>query len=263
MELSPQIFTATVMHKRFFPKVNQFNYGIYYLALPLKRLYALNAKSHIAINKRGIVSFYEKDHGSRGKQDLQSWIDNILSKHTLSDIIDNVVLVSMPRIFGYTFNPVSFWLCLDKTNQLRAVLCEVNNTFGETHCYFCMKDDGSPIRKEHELTTQKLFHVSPFLERKGHYQFRFLYDEAKLGIWIDLYDADNNKQLTTSLTGNFENLTRISLRRVFWKYPIVTLKTITLIHLQAMKLLLKRIKYVKKPLQNTKKISHTSDHTKM
>ena len=223
----------------------------------------LQQQTVLPSNRRAIVSFYEKDHGSRGTQNLQSWIDNILFDHALTDIIDNVVLVAMPRIFGYTFNPVSFWLCLDKTNQVRAVLCEVNNTFGETHCYLCMNDDCSPIEKKDKLVAQKLFHVSPFLKREGHYEFRFSYSDVKLGIWINFYDENNNRQLITSLIGHFEPLTRASLHSAFWKYPIVTLKTIGLIHLQAMKLLLMGTKFVKKPLQNPEKISRTSDFNKM
>lgn len=253
MEITPQIFTAKVMHKRLFPKVNQFTYGVYYLALPLGK----------AVDLKGMISFHEKDHGAKDGSELELWINQILAHYGLSTKVAAVQLVTMPRILGYVFNPVSFWLCFDAEQQVRAVLCEVNNTFGETHSYLCAHEDHRPIHADDWLSAQKLFHVSPFLERQGRYQFRFAYEKESLGIWIDYYNAQENKQLITALTGKLEPLTRASLRRAFWKHPLVTLKTIALIHWQAIKLLAKGIRYIPRPSQLPDKLSTTRNLTKM
>ena len=67
---------------------------------------------------------------------------DILAEHGLAEVCDGeVVLMTMPRMLGYVFNPVSFWFCRDRAGALRAVLCEVNNTFGESHCYLVHHDD--------------------------------------------------------------------------------------------------------------------------
>ena len=238
------------MHKRFFPKINAFTYGLYYLAIPVSDIESLP----IAIDRAGLLSFYRKDHGSRDGGNLKDWISSILrSKNIPSD--GNVLLITMPRILGYVFNPVSFWLCFDNQKNLQAVLCEVNNTFGETHSYLCAHEDGKLIGPEDWLTGDKFFHVSPFLEREGHYRFRFQISEQSFGAWIDHHDKDGRLQLTTALTGKMELMTKKSLSYAFWAYPLVTLKAILLIHWQAIKLVTKGIRYIPKPLQKKDKIT--------
>ncbi len=255
MEIIPQIFNARVMHKRLFPSENEFTYGIYYLALPLKKLRQKITTQNLAINKRALVSFREKDHGSRDGSSLEQWARNILAKHDSNGLIKNIVLVTMPRVLGYSFNPVSFWLCLDETQSLRAVICEVNNTFGETHSYLCIHKDIRIIKGADWLNAGKIFHVSPFLEREGEYRFRFSLNKNRLGIWIDYYDIENKKKLLTSLTGKLSPLNKAGLRKAFWQHPLVTLKAITLIHWQALKLFKKRVKYNDKPPQRAETLT--------
>lgn len=252
MELAPCIYTTNVMHKRLFPKVNQFTYGVYYLALPLPA----------APLPSRLLSFRDKDHGARDGSDIQVWARTILMDYGLNETIDHITLITMPRVLGYVFNPVSFFLCLDRDKQLRAVICEVHNTFGEQHNYLCARADHAPISPEEWLETNKLFHVSPFLPREGSYKFRFALADNKLGIWIDYYDQAQNKQLLTSLTGTFTPLNASSLRAAFWSHPLVTLKVISLIHWQAIKLASKRIRYILKPVQRDETISSTHNLTK-
>lgn len=254
----PQLLTAKVMHKRLFPKENGFHYGIYYYALPLSGLAELPVK----VNKPAMVSFYERDHGYHDGSDLKLWARNILNDYNITKADGEIVLVTMPRILGYVFNPVSFWLCYDETHKLRAVISEVHNTFGEVHSYLCAHEDQRVIEREDVLTAQKLFHVSPFLEREGHYTFRFDVRPETFGVWIDFYDVEGRKKLVTSLLGKLQPLTPKAVRRAFWGHPLVTLKAIFLIHWQAVKLLAKGIKYIPKPLQKKEKVSASDNLTK-
>lgn len=233
-----QLYHTKIMHKRLFPAVHAFNYSMYYLALPLSE------PTNISLG--WALKFSQKDHGGRTKTGLYEWAKNLAPQGFEGEII----LITLPRIFGYVFNPVSFYLCLDSTQTLRHVIAEVNNTFGETHIYICQD-----VANNNEVTTEKLFHVSPFLEREGSYKFRFNYTKESLGIWIDFYDAAGNKKLITSMLGKFEPLTKKSLRAAFWKYPLITFKTIALIHYHAIRLIRKKIKYIVKPPQKETKIS--------
>lgn len=242
-----KIFIAKTMHKRLMPKVNQFVYGLYYLAIPLSKIDNLKLLSPL-------ISFKSKDHAARDGENLRGWIDGILQQYDVREI-DEVVLVAMPRIFGYVFNPVSFWLCLDKVGKLRAVLAEVNNTFGQTHSYLCTHTNGAEIVPTDIFAGEKLFHVSPFLQREGSYQFRFDYREEKFGVWIDYYNAAGDKMLLTSLAGNFNPLTRRNMLIAFLRYPLVSFKVISLIHYQAVKLVMKGIKYIPKPKQIGERLS--------
>ena len=85
------------------------------------------------MNRWGVASFYLKDHGKRDGSSLEVWAKEILGNEKPVSETSTITLVWMPRIFGYGFNPVSFWLCRDSQDQLRAVISEVNNTFCETH----------------------------------------------------------------------------------------------------------------------------------
>lgn len=255
MALAPSLLFGKIMHKRLFPKVNGFTYGAYYLAFPLSRMEDLSDGWRFGVNRPGILSFYGKDHGARDGSDLPAWGRGVLKRYDLEEADGEIILVTLPRVFGYVFNPVSFWLCLDRENALRAVICEVNNTFGETHSYLCAHDDRRPISGDDWLSGEKLFHVSPFLEREGSYKFRFALKGGGLGVWIDYYDGTGKKQLLTSVTGTLSPYSRAQVRRAFWGYPLTTFKTIFLIHWQAVKLILKGIRYIHKPEQKPEKTS--------
>jgi uncharacterized protein len=253
MVIAPQLYTARVMHKRLFPKENTFNYNVYYLALPLP-----------AKNIKGLfTNFNVKDIGLRDGSDPLPWARSILAEYGLDKKIKDIMLITMPRILGYVFNPISFYLCLNNHQQLISVLCEVHNTFGEQHTYLCAHANHQPILAQDCLEAEKVFHVSPFLNKSGHYKFRFDLSSKKLGVWIDYYDSQNNKQLITSLVGHFEPLTQKILTKAFWQHPLVTFKAITFIHWQALKLVLKGIKYITKPIQINKKITTTRNLNKM
>jgi DUF1365 family protein len=216
----------------------------------------------LPINRVAAIAFHERDHGPRDGSNLEAWARDILKTYC-SAADGDIMLVAMPRVMNYVFNPVSFWLCRDKNRQLRAVLCEVHNTFGQTHTYICAHEDQRVIQHTDILYAQKLFHVSPFLVREGYYKFRFHAQDDAFGVWIDYFTADDRLQLLTALTGHMHPLDAAHLRRAFWRYPLVTLKATFLIHWQALKLITRGIKYIPKPLQIKEKISRTHDITKM
>lgn len=241
MVTTPQLLYATVMHQRRFPKPNQFQYRVYYLVLPLPSPPIGN----------WMVGFCAKDLGDRTGHDPAQWAMTLLKHAHLDTPITQLTLLTMPRVLGYVFNPVSFYLGTDSSQQLRVVLCEVHNTFGEQHTYICAHADGAPIQSTDWLDAQKVFHVSPFLTRDGSYRFRFDFTFPKVGIWIDYYDPNGNQQLITSLVGCTSPLTPHQLRVAFWQHPLVTLKAIAMIHWQAIRLFIKGVRYQPKPPQTT------------
>lgn len=249
----PKILTGNVMHQRLLPKKHGFNYGIFYVVLPLSKL----TQMPLAYNKFGLMSFYDKDHGACDGGALQTWADQILDQHGIKDV-DDITLVCMPRVLGYVFNPVSFWLCQDADKQLKAVLCEVHNTFGERHTYICKPQYGQDtIRNTDLLAADKVFHVSPFLKREGLYSFKFDITADKFNVFINLYNQQADKQLVTALTGLLQPMTTINLRKMLWQYPLVTLKAIVLIHWHALLLLAKGIAYITKPTQRPERATTT------
>lgn len=246
------IFQAKVMHRRLRPKENAFVYPVMYFA----RTVGQNPQTRLLkTNRPWLYGFYEKDHGPRDGSPLLPWIRGVLAEYGLAEIADGeVVLVAHPRMLGFVFNPVSFWLCFDKERRLRAVLAAVNNTFGDRHSYLIAHEDGRPIEGENVLEAKKLFHVSPFLPIEGKYYFRFQVTDRALGIRID-YEDSAGLMLQTALTGVLKPLTDRALALHFLGAPLMTFGVLWRIHYQALKLWFKKARFYKRPEPPTEIIS--------
>ncbi|MED7787449.1 DUF1365 domain-containing protein [Francisella sp. 19X1-34] len=246
------VLSSKVYHKRHHPKQNSFRYRSYYIILDVLDLSG-NKPKIFGLNKLNLYSFYDKDHGYRDGSNCLKWATNLLEENNLE--YDSIKLMTMPRVLGYLFNPVSFWLCYNQ-NKLIAVIAEVNNTFKETHSYICHKS-GQEITDKCWFEAEKDFHVSPFYPRKGFYKFNFslnLENNTKNQIIINYYD-DSQLQLGTAITAQAKPLTSANLIKEFFRSPLLTLKVIYLIHWQALKIVFKRIKYIPKPEQKKIRVS--------
>ncbi len=248
MALENGLLIADVMHERLLPKQHKLRYTVYYLCFPVHRLRELACKC-LSLGRFNLYSYYERDHGFGGMGN-EAWIRSVLAQYQLSEADGETVLVTMPRLFGYGFNPVSFWFCLDKQGSTRAVVSEVNNTFRERHCYVSFHDDHRVITQDDILESRKVFHVSPFFSVEGYYRFRFAYRPDKIGVWIDYYKG-KDKFLTTSLVGKRKELSDRMLIHCFFRYPLVTVKVVGLIHYHAIRLLAKGLRYLTKPTPPT------------
>jgi DUF1365 family protein len=157
-----------------------------------------------------------------------------------------VVLQTFPRIFGFVFNPVSFWFCHDRDGALRAVLAEVRNTFGDRHNYLVAHADQRPITATDTLTARKIFHVSPFFPVAGEYRFRFDLSAGRRRVVLD-YWLDGERVLATALQGVPQTLDATTARRALLRQPLLTLGVVWRIHWQALRLWLKRAVFHSRP----------------
>jgi len=229
------LFKASIYHKRFFPKANDFRYSGFYIKFPIDRLQSLKSLL-FSVNNFNLFSFYEKDHGYRDGSPLDIWARETLGKAGLTEFDGRIFLQTFPRVLGYVFNPVSFWYCY-KQEELKAVICEVNNTFGESHSYVITN------QYKKNTTLPKEFHVSPFYDIKGDYEFDF---QKKNFVKINYY-FDKKLQLTTSINGENISWNDFNLFKIFVRHPFYTIFVIFLIHYQAIKLFVKKNKYFPKP----------------
>ena len=240
------VVNATVVHRRLRPRANAFRDRVAYLCVGLETL-ASAAGRWLKLDRPGLVSFRRADHGARDGDDLAAWLKQLLAEHGLAGVCaGEPVLMTLPRVLGYVFNPVSFWFCRDRSGSLRAVLCEVNNTFAESHCYLVHHADARPIQAGEWLEGRKVFHVSPFLPVEGGYRFRFRLDEDAVHVDVNYHDADG-LMLATSVSGQREPLTDRTVLRRFLGNPTMTLAVVARIHWQAFRLWRKRARYYRKP----------------
>lgn len=238
------LFEARITHTRFAPKPYALAHRLTYLTVALSDLPRL-PRAFFSRNRFGLFSLHDRDYGERGG-DMESWISSAFRTAGLQKPAGRIVLVTLPRVFGFVFNPVSFWLCHDQAGALSAVLAEVNNTFGERHCYLCRMPDGGPITSDTEIEAEKVFHVSPFLPADGQYKFRFVQNGDRLSIKIDLY-REERRILSATIAGRRTTLTSGALLKSFLRHPFPTIQVIMLIHYHAARLYLRGLKYISKP----------------
>ncbi len=242
-----------VRHTRLRPVRNAFVYPTYFLMLPMRALRAAGGGA-LALNRAAAISFHDRDHGDgRGPEQggALAWLDELLAAAHIADATGEAWLHCYPRVFGYAFKPVSFWYCHTATGALRAIVVEVNNTFGERHCYLL----DHPVYGM-ELKATKVFHVSPFCHAAGDYRFRFFVDidRTRTLVRIDHDDADG-PLLQTSVAGALVALTPASLRRALWRHPAMSFGVVARIHWQAVRLWLKRVPFVPKPAPPDRPVS--------
>jgi uncharacterized protein len=240
-----RLYFGSVMHRRIAPVRHAFRYGVFYLRLRLDQMPA-RWPWLFSHNRWNLFSFHDADHGPHDGRALLPWIRQLLQQHGLGCADGAIWLQAFPRVLGYVFNPVSFWLCHDRQGALRAVLAEVCNTFGEHHNYLVAHPDGRPITAGDWLTARKVFHVSPFFPVSGDYRFRFNDAGPHCNFRID-YRAADGAELLTAVGGTANPLRSAVLAWAFFRYPLMTLGVILRIHYQALRLWLKRAPFHSKP----------------
>ncbi|MFY3385360.1 DUF1365 domain-containing protein [Paracidovorax sp. MALMAid1276] len=249
---APLIGFGQVRHTRLRPRHHAFAYPTCFLMLPMRSL--RHQHGLLAVNRRGAISFYDVDHGdgrSAAQGGALAWLDELLRAEGITDADGEAWLHCYPRVWGYTFKPVSFWYCHRADGRLRAIVVEVNNTFGERHCYLL---DAPQYGVEQQA--RKVFHVSPFCEVNGGYRFRFMRTNPSVGagaadagrtvVRID-HDDDSGPLIQTSVSGTLHAVTASTLRQALWGYPAMTLAIIARIHWHALRLWLKRVRFHRKP----------------
>ena len=236
---------ASIFHERLRPVRNRFGYQALYCLLPAACLLEKKRIGLFGLNRFGLFSVHAADYGHRGREPLSD-LKRLLADWRLGEADGEIELLTLPRVLGYGFNPVSFWLCRDRAGALRAVLAEVNNTFGERHCYFCFHGDHRAIRAGDVLSARKVFHVSPFMKVEGRYAFRFSADSDRIAVTIDLEDEEG-LLLRTAIAGRAVPLSGPSLLAHLARNPLYPFKVIGLIHYQAARLLFKGVGHFRKP----------------
>ena len=244
--LASRICLGRVMHRRLRPAGNAFDYPVFFLKLRLDELEGLSSR-WFGVNRWAPLSLRFADYGERDGSDPRQWLQRILQQAGVAQVCDGETwLQTFPRVFGFVFNPVNFWLCRDAGGQLRVLLAEVNNTFGETHLYLLSAPDNAPIGPNQPLLCRKLFHVSPFCRVEGEYHFRIHDDAAVCRVAIDYHD-NAGLLLKTAVWGRPQSFTPGNLRRALFSHPLMTLAVVARIHWQALRLLLKRVPFFTKP----------------
>ena len=243
MTFAPQHMRGTTTHARLGSIANAFRYGVDYVLIDPES--TARTPALFSRNRFNLIAVHDRDHGGkRGAGEGVNWARRVFAEHGLAAGGLDILLLTQPRFLGYWFNPVSFWLAM-RGGALVAVISEVNNPFGDRHSYLCHRDDLEPITRDDRITAQKLFHVSPFQPVSGGYEFRFDITPERLGIWIDY--TQGNGGLIATLSGPRRPLTNRAILSACLRRPFGSRRVLGLIHLQALKLWVKRAPFFSRP----------------
>lgn len=242
--MSATLYLAQVMHRRCFPVRYRFTYRVFSMLLDIERIdETARGCALFSYNRFNVFSFYERDHGDGGP--LRPWIESVLSRAGITLEGGRIELLCFPRLFGYAFNPLAIWYCRHADGTLRAVLCQVRNTFGERHGYL-LHDSGEVLDWPVRQSCEKCFHVSPFIGMNAHYRFRLSEPGKDLRVVIHEYQ-DGELMLSAAQTGHGAALSSIGLLRALARTPLMTFKVMAMIHWQALKIWLGGARFHKKP----------------
>ena len=233
MTATAWLLRCRVMHDRLRPARNRFVYPVFCVRVDIDAMPSLR-RWWFGVDWTRLVSLHTRDYCPRDGSSLGDWVRPRLAAAGLPD--DGPIwLQTTPRLFGYAFNPVSFWYCHDRAGALRALVAEVNNTFGDHHAYLVTAPDLGPIHTHTVLATRKRLHVSPFNTVQGHYAFHIRETEETAYVGIDYYD-DDGLLLRTSIGGRKGPLTLRRMLAVLAAQPWAAIAVIVRIHWQAVRL---------------------------
>lgn len=230
------IYEGRVRHHRFKPKRHKFSYKVFSFLVDLDDLNDLSESLRFfSRNKFNLFSFYDRDHGNTKAEDLAKWVREELKKAKLPN--DGLIqFLFYPRVLGYAFNPIVVYYCYDSSKNLCAILYAVRNTFGGRHAYLIpVEGNKKENAKEFQQQADKIFHVSPFIDMNMSYQFSGCVPESELSLKIQVDDIDGPLMIA-DFSGARACLNDKVLKRLFWRYPMMTIKVVIGIHWEAMKL---------------------------
>lgn len=233
------LYTGHVAHAR--PDKHRLRYKVFMLALDLDEIDALDGKLALfAHNRFSLMGLHDRDHADRVRAPLRPQIEQKLREAGIAFDGGEITLLTMPRILGYAFNPLSVYFCRRKSGELAALIHQVNNTFGEQHFYVL------PAAERNGVVAQdcaKDFFVSPFLEMDLRYEFRVVPPGEAVSVAM-IVRRSAHVALTASFAGERRELTDANLLRAWLGNPLLTLSVVAGIHWEALKMLIKGVRYL-------------------
>ena len=230
------LYLGDVMHARLKPMGHRFTYRVMNALIDIDRLGEADRLSRLfRVNRRGVFSFHERDHGPRDGSSLRVHVDGLLRTRGVDLTGGRVLLLCYPRLFGYVFNPLSVYYCYNDEGVLAALIYEVRNTIGGMHCY--VLPVGASERSEAGIrqAQDKTFYVSPFIGMAMRYHFRMLPPGDQVKVRILETDAEG-PLLAATFSGSRRDLTTGELVAALLHLPLVTLKVMGAIHFEALRL---------------------------
>ncbi len=235
--MSTMLHVGDVTHVRHTPFRHRFRYRMWMLSCDID---APEQSRLFRVDRPALVSLHTKDHGPRDGTPWRPWVAAKLAQAGLAAYGHRIRFMAIPRMFGFAFNPIAFFLCFDDHGQLGAVIHQVKNTFGDqTEYVLPVAANARPIRQ----AAVKRMYVSPFFDMRGGYRFTFsdpMDEEFRLMI---RYGAEETPRMTAAMRLRAETLSNRAVLRLLATMPLMTIKVFAAIHWEALRLVLRGAQY--------------------
>ena len=244
MSQAGYLYGTHVMHRRLVAPLYRFVYRIFYVLVDVDRLDELGrALRFFSHNRFNVLSLHDRDYGEGST--LRGFAEKNLRAAGIDLEGGRIRLLTLPRLLGFAFNPLSLWYCEHRDGSLRAVIADVRNTFGERHCYL-LASGGEALPYEQVHEKEKCLHVSPFFDLVGRYRFSLSEPGERLRLAIH-ETREGVPILDATLTGERRPLNDVQILKEVLQMPWMTLKVVAGIHWEALKLWLRGAKFHGKP----------------
>ncbi len=234
------LLEGKLRHRRSNPIDYALEHSVYYAALDLAELDEVTRSTRlIGRNRRNVLEFRDADHWTTPATDIRETVLAHLREQGEDPTGWRIMLITNLRVLGYVFNPASFYLCRDAAGVLRVVVIEVHNTHLERHLYTLRPE--APGRK-FTASMDKDFYVSPFIDMEGRYTFHVQDDPSSVRIAIN-ERKDDAPVIATSLVLTRRRLSDRMVVRLLLRHPLMTQRTMALIHVHAWRLWRRGVKF--------------------
>jgi len=239
------IYLGRVMHQRLRPRRHKFDYRGFWFVFDLDEVDAIAGRlTFFSRNRFNLFSFYDRDYGDRSGAAPRAHVERHMAEAGLAPDGGRIALLTLPRILGFVFNPLSTYFIHGLDGKLRAILWEVSNTFGERHSYLLPVDD--PEAAAIRQSCRKQLHVSPFLDMDMTYRFRVAPPKARMTVSITGSDVEG-VMIVAAMNGERRRLDDRALIGAFASVPFMTLKVVATIHWEALRLWFKGARFRPSP----------------
>lgn len=234
------LYAGGVVHQRLRPRRHRLERRIFWLLLDLGEVDGLDRRLRLfSRNRRNLFAFFDRDHGDGSGRTLREQVEARLAAVGVDLAGGAIRLLTMPRVLGYVFNPISVYYCHAADGRLAALSYEVTSTFGERRWYDLAVEPGGADGLFRQSCAKTLY-VSPFMEMEMRYRFRGGAPGARVGLTVGCDDAAG-PLLSASLWGRRRALTDRALARAALAFPLMTLGVVASIHWEALRLWLKGV----------------------
>jgi len=234
MTMQAAIYRTSIAHVRRTPLHNAFTYRSYSWYVDVDRLPSLPRPL------RALADFRASDHLGDPEGSLRGNIERFLRTRGIELDGGSVTMLASARVFGHVFNPLSLFWCHGPAGELRCVVAEVHNTYGERHCYL-LETDGSG-----RASVPKAFYVSPFNDVDGQYRMKLPAPGERLAVSIVL-EREGQKPFIATMDGERREASVPNILAAALAVPLAPLRVSAQIRWQGVKLWARRLPIVKRP----------------